>query len=104
MDKRWDFRSVESEYKRHKIEWRSKGDKLVFIDTPPPYPAEVWHIGAVLSYTLQDFIARTYRKLGYNVVFPCCFDGNGIPIEKYIEKYRNIYPEEYPTGKVCFFV
>ena len=95
MDKRWDFKFVEEEYKKNKKRWDSKGEKIVFIDTPPPYPAAVWHIGAVLSYTLQDFMARSLRKLGYKVVFPCCFDGNGIPIELYLEKYEKVYPTNY---------
>ena len=104
MDKRWDFRLVEEKYKRSKKRWESEGDQLVFIDTPPPYPGPNWHIGAVLSYTLQDFVARSLRKLGYKVVFPCCFDGNGIPIELYLEKYKKIYPKDYPREefvKIC---
>ncbi|MEM5821180.1 MAG: class I tRNA ligase family protein, partial [Candidatus Aenigmatarchaeota archaeon] len=56
-----------------------EGKKTIIIDTPPPYPAPFWHIGAALSYSLQDIIARIFRMLGYNVIYPMGYDKNGIP-------------------------
>ncbi len=91
LDKRWNFKDLEEKYKQEYKYWFGEGNRGIFvIDTPPPYPAPLWHIGAALSYVLQDFIARSKRKLGYKVVFPCGFDGNGLPIEFYLEKYEKV--------------
>ena len=65
-------------------------EKIVVIDTPPPYPGPFWHIGAAVSYCYQDFMARAFRMLGFSVLFPLGFDRNGIPVEWYVEKYEKI--------------
>jgi len=83
-------KEIEQWYKENYKYFFGEGDKILIIDTPPPYPAPLWHIGAALSYAFQDFIARGFRKLGYKVIFPEGFDGNGIPIEMYLEKYEKI--------------
>ncbi|MEM0243281.1 MAG: valine--tRNA ligase [Candidatus Aenigmatarchaeota archaeon] len=93
MEKKvWD-KSIEEEilnvWKSEKIVF-PRGKKTIIIDTPPPYTGPFWHIGAVLSYTLQDIIARIFRMLGYNVIFPIGFDRNGIPVEWYVEKYEKV--------------
>lgn len=56
------------------------------IDTPPPYPSGRWHVGAVAGYSLIDMIARSRRKLGFDVLFPWGVDRNGINIEFTVEK------------------
>ena len=43
------------------------GQPAYVIDTPPPYPSGPWHIGAVLSYSMIDMIARAQRMLGRRV-------------------------------------
>ncbi len=67
-----------------------KGKIDIVFDTPPPYPAPHWHIGAALSYVYQDFVARIFRMFGKNVLFPIGIDRNGIAVEWYIQKYENI--------------
>ncbi len=94
-EKRWKIEFEEEMLKKWENEdcWKfdPNSDKPVFvIDTPPPYPAPVWHIGAAVSYSMQDIIARIHRMLGYNVLYPVGMDRNGIPIEMYVEKYEKI--------------
>ncbi len=94
-EKRWKIEFEEEMIKKWENEdwWKfdPNSDKPVFvIDTPPPYPAPVWHIGAAVSYSMQDIIARIHRMLGYNVLYPVGMDRNGIPIEMYVEKYEKI--------------
>ncbi|OYT42581.1 MAG: valine--tRNA ligase [Candidatus Aenigmarchaeota archaeon ex4484_224] len=63
---------------------------IFVIDTPPPYVAPFWHIGAAISYAMQDMIARIFRMLGFEVLYPIGLDRNGIPIEWYVEKYEGL--------------
>src|SRR5574340_553978 len=56
------------------------------IDTPPPYPSGSWHIGAVMSYSMIDMIARAQRMFGRAVLFPFGLDRNGINIERTVER------------------
>ncbi len=94
-EKRWsvDFERQIIETWKHEDWWRYKeGEKVFVIDTPPPYPAPLWHLGAAISYTMQDFIARSRRMMGYSVLYPMCMDGNGLPIEYYLEKYEKVDP------------
>ncbi len=89
-EKRWDH-NIEKKIREtwDKEDWwvYKPGEKTLTIDTPPPYVGPTWHMGAAVSYSYQDMIARVYRMLGYNVYFPCGFDRNGIPVEQYVEKY-----------------
>ena len=62
------------------------GQSVYVIDTPPPYPSGSWHIGAVISYSMIDMIARAQRMLGRAVLFPFGLDRNGINIERTVEK------------------
>ena len=62
------------------------GQPVYVIDTPPPYPSGSWHIGAVMSYSMIDMIARSQRMLGRAVLFPFGLDRNGINIERTVEK------------------
>jgi len=92
---RWDP-SMELEVMRW---WEEEGiyepnfsaERLFTIDTPPPYPSgRPWHIGAAAQYAQIDMIARTARMLGHEVYFPIGIDRNGIPVEKYVERTRNV--------------
>ncbi len=60
------------------------------IDTPPPYPSGVWHVGAAAQYAQIDMVARAARMMGFEVWFPIGFDRNGIPVEKYTERKYGI--------------
>ncbi|MGQ0797713.1 MAG: valine--tRNA ligase [Methanobacteriota archaeon] len=62
------------------------GDAVFVIDTPPPYPSGSWHIGAVMSYSMIDMLARSQRMLGRAVLFPFGLDRNGINIERTVER------------------
>lgn len=60
------------------------------IDNPPRYASGPLHAGHAVHYTHIDFVARYKRMRGYNVMFPLCFDVNGMPIEVRVEKKYNI--------------
>ena len=60
------------------------------IDNPPRYASGGLHIGHAVHYTHIDFVARFKRMNGYNVLFPLCFDVNGIPIEERVERKYGI--------------
>ena len=60
------------------------------IDNPPRYASGRLHIGHAIHYTHIDFAARYHRMRGYNVLFPLCFDVNGMPIEVNVEKEYGI--------------
>ena len=64
----------------------SRINSLKSIDTPPPYLSGNLHVGHVMSYTHIDFIARFWRMMGYNVLFPGGYDDNGLPTERFVEK------------------
>lgn len=101
--KRWN-RQIEEEIKNiWEKEWQqlygfnpNTNKKIFVIDTPPPYPAPSWHIGAAISYAMQDIVARAFRMLGFEVFYPMGLDRNGIPVEWYVEKYEKINMWEYP--------
>jgi len=52
------------------------------IDTPPPTISGNLHIGHIFSYTQADIIANYQRYLGKNLLYPWCYDNNGIPTGK----------------------
>lgn len=52
------------------------------IDTPPPTISGSLHIGHIFSYTQADIIAQYQRYLGKDLLYPWCFDNNGIPTGK----------------------
>ncbi|MCD6371705.1 MAG: valine--tRNA ligase [Candidatus Aenigmarchaeota archaeon] len=100
--KRWDKKIEEETLKIWEKEWDKlygfmpSSDKIFVIDTPPPYVGPFWHVGAAISYAMQDIIARIYRMLGFQVLYPIGFDRNGIPVEWYVEKYEKINMWETP--------
>ncbi len=99
-EKRWkiDFEREMIEKWKGEDWWKfrpEKGKPVFVIDTPPPYPAPVWHVAAAISYTFQDMIARSRRMMGYSVLYPIGMDGNGLPIEFYMEKYLGVNMFEY---------
>ena len=56
-------------------------DKFL-IDTPPPTISGNLHIGHIFSYTQGDLIAQYQKLLGKELIYPFCFDNNGIPTGK----------------------
>jgi valyl-tRNA synthetase len=60
--------------------------KRYLIDTPPPTISGDLHIGHIFSYTQADIIAEYHRYLGKELLYPFCFDNNGIPTGKLASK------------------
>lgn len=56
--------------------------KRFLIDTPPPTISGNLHIGHIFSYTQGDLIAQYHKHQGAELVYPFCFDNNGIPTGK----------------------
>lgn len=52
------------------------------IDTPPPTISGELHCGHIFSYTQGDLIAQYQKYLGKGIIYPFCFDCNGIPTGK----------------------
>ncbi|MFX0170640.1 MAG: class I tRNA ligase family protein [Candidatus Hodarchaeota archaeon] len=59
---------------------------IFIIDTPPPYVSGRAHLGFAVHYAQIDMIARYYRMLGHEVLFPACVDRNGLPVEVKVEQ------------------
>ncbi|MFW3146497.1 MAG: valine--tRNA ligase [Thermoplasmatota archaeon] len=73
----------------YKFDLDSKKEPFT-IDNPPRYASGPLHAGHAVHYTHIDFVARYKRMRGYNVMFPLCFDVNGMPIEVRVEKKYDI--------------
>jgi valyl-tRNA synthetase len=95
-DKGYDIHSVEEKWqeyweKENIYHFDPESDKDPFtIDNPPRYASGPLHAGHAVHYTHIDFVARYKRMRGYNVMFPFCFDVNGMPIEVRVEKKYDI--------------
>ena len=89
-------KEVEAKWQDAWEEWKiyrfdPESDKEPYtIDNPPRYASGALHIGHAVHYTHIDFAARYKRMRGYNVMFPLCFDVNGMPIEVNVEKKYGI--------------
>ncbi len=59
------------------------------IDVPPPTISGLLHMGHVFSYCHMDFVARA-KRMDHELVYPFCFDCNGLPTEKLAQK-QNIH-------------
>jgi len=96
LSPRYDAKEVEPRlqawWTKHDISmFEPKSKKPVFsIDTPPLTMSGLLHMGHLIGYVPTDFIARFRRMTGHNVFYPMCFDSNGLPTERYVEKLRNI--------------
>ena len=56
--------------------------KTYLIDTPPPTISGELHIGHIFSYTQGDIIANYHKYKGEKLIYPFCFDCNGLPTQK----------------------
>ncbi|MFW9780277.1 MAG: class I tRNA ligase family protein [Candidatus Heimdallarchaeota archaeon] len=69
------------------FQFNPKTNKPVYIiDTPPPYVSGRAHLGFAIHYAQIDMIARYYRMMGCEVLFPACTDRNGLPVEVKVER------------------
>jgi len=94
----YDWRNVEPKWQ----EWWQKertyefdqspeaADRAYLIDNPPRYASGALHVGHAVHYTHIDMAARYKRMKGLNVMFPLCFDTNGIPIEERVERQLGV--------------
>jgi valyl-tRNA synthetase len=97
LEKKWQDYWAENKIYRYDRE----SDKPVYsIDNPPRYASGSLHAGHAVHYTHIDFAARYHRMTGYNVIFPLCFDVNGIPIEERVERLHGVSPRD--IGRVEF--
>ena len=74
------------------------------IDTPPPTisagpsgpngepPTASLHCGHIFSYTQADLIASYHQMKGAALLYPFCFDDNGLPTEK-LAQGQEIYDQ-----------
>lgn len=67
---------------------------MYLIDTPPPTISGDLHIGHIFSYTVGDVIARYQQYKGEKLIYPFCYDNNGIPTAKLASKHGITNPEE----------
>ncbi|MBI1744285.1 valine--tRNA ligase [Candidatus Acetothermia bacterium] len=96
MTQSYDFKHSESAWakfwdEQRLYEFNPKSEKPVYsIDTPPPTVSGNLHIGHCFSYTQADTIARFWRMRGCEVFYPFGFDDNGLPTERFVEKFHGI--------------
>lgn len=91
LEKKWQDYWDEKKIYRYDPE----SDKPVYsIDNPPRYASGSLHAGHAVHYTHIDFAARFHRMTGHNVIFPLCFDVNGIPIEERVERLHGVSPRD----------
>jgi len=64
------------------------------IDVPPPTISGNLHMGHLFSYAQMDFIARYQEMKGKKLLYPFCYDNNGIPTERLANKSGVTNPEE----------
>lgn len=62
------------------------------IDTPPPTISGSLHLGHIFSYSHGDIIAQYQKYKGKELIYPFCFDNNGIPTKKFFDKKSNYNP------------
>lgn len=80
------------------FDWNSQ--KLHYIiDTPPPYPTGMFHIGNALNWCYIDFIARYKRMKGHEVMFPQGWDCHGLPTEVKVEEKHGIKKSDIPRDE-----
>ncbi|MCX8196046.1 MAG: valine--tRNA ligase [Acidilobaceae archaeon] len=96
---RWDHARREAELRRLWEEeglygTRLEGEKLVIIDTPPPYASGRWHVGGASHFAQIDMVGRYFRLKGYAVVMPFYADRNGLPVEVQVEKVNKVNAKE----------
>ena len=66
---------------------------MYLIDTPPPTISGNLHIGHIFSYTGGDIIARYQEYIGNELIYPFCFDNNGLPTGK-LASSKGIYGKD----------
>lgn len=65
-----------------------------FIDVPPPTISGKLHIGHLYSYIQGDVIAKYQKYKNNEIIYPFCFDNNGIPTAKLASKNGIYQPND----------
>lgn len=72
-------------------------EKRFLIDTPPPTISGLdrasLHCGHIFSYTQADLIASYHHMKGAALLYPFCFDCNGLPTER-LAQTNDIHDQE----------
>lgn len=63
-------------------------NEMFLIDTPPPTISGQLHMGHAFSYIQMDFLARYQKMMGRELLYPFCYDNNGIPTERFAFKNK----------------
>ena len=69
------------------------------IDTPPPYPTGLIHLGHVLNWVYIDMNARYQRLKGHDVLFTQGWDCHGLPTEVKVEETHGIQKNDVSRAK-----
>ena len=69
------------------------------IDTPPPYPTGLIHLGHVLNWVYIDMNARYRRLKGCDVLFTQGWDCHGLPTEVKVEETHGIQKNDVSRAK-----
>ena len=69
------------------------------IDTPPPYPTGLIHLGHALNWVYIDMNARYRRLKGHDVLFPQGWDCHGLPTEVKVEETHGIKKNDVSRAK-----
>ena len=69
------------------------------IDTPPPYPTGLIHLGHVLNWVYIDMNARYRRLKGNDVLFTQGWDCHGLPTEVKVEETHGIKKNDVSRAK-----
>lgn len=72
---------------------------IYIIDTPPPYPTGLIHLGHVLNWVYIDMNARYRRLKGHDVLFPQGWDCHGLPTEVKVEETHGIKKNDVSRAK-----
>ncbi len=106
--KRWepeDEVEIQEKWKEEDLySFNPDSDKeLLVIDNPPAYPSGTEelpiHPAQTVAYNYTDMVARTARMQGKEVLYPNCFDRNGIKIERRVKQKIGKTKEEIGREK-----
>lgn len=104
----YDHRNLEKKWQK---EWTKKklyvtkdrvaGKKNFYLLVEFPYPSGNLHVGHWYAFAVPDIVARHYRMLGRNVMYPIGFDAFGLPAENAAIK-NNLNPKKWTKKNIAY--